>query len=54
MPSVTVTVYGEVPPVTATLKFVEAPAQIVASPLKTDAEGPTAAFNTALKVDVLV
>ena len=43
------------PPVTATLKFVEVPEQIVALPLTTEAVGPDAtAFNTALKVDVLV
>ena len=39
MPSVTVTVYGEVPPVTATLKLLDEPEQIVASPLNTEAVG---------------
>ena len=40
MPSVRVTVYGETPPLTATLKFTGAPApQTVVLPLKTDAVG---------------
>ena len=40
MPSVRVTVYGETPPLTATLKFVGVPApQTVVLPLKTDAVG---------------
>jgi hypothetical protein len=40
MPSVRVTVYGETPPLTATLKFVGVPApQTVVLPLKTDVVG---------------
>jgi hypothetical protein len=36
------------PPVTATLKFVEVLAQIVALPLKTDAVGPDAGFKVTV------
>ena len=43
-PSVTVTVYGACPPLTATLKFVELVAHIVASPLNT-ADGVLIGFN---------
>ena len=39
VPSVTVTVYGDVPPVTATLKLLDEPEQIVASPLNTEDVG---------------
>ncbi len=48
VPSVTITVYGAVPSVTATLRFVEFPAQIVASPVKTDDDGggTTCGFNS--------
>ena len=45
MPSVTVTVYGDAPPVTATLKLLDEPAQIVASPLNTDAVGGVVGFS---------
>ena len=44
MPSVTVTVYGACPPLTATPKFVELVAHIVASPLNT-AVGVLIGFN---------
>ena len=45
MPSVTVTVYGDVPPVTATLKLLDEPEQIVASPLNTEDVGGVIGFS---------
>ena len=39
VPSVTVTVYGEDPPVTSIFKFVVEPLQILVFPVKTEALG---------------